>query len=244
MKVSACICVRNQREHMVELLKLITGYVDEIIIVDGMSNDGTFEACSTFPVVIHQLPPKGPDADREYCIMQASNEWVLMLDADERPSHSLLKNLSTYTLSGCNGFWIARRNYYAPGKYYRHIHYPDYQLRLFKRRLAIITNQVHGAPFVVEPVIQLGSDVYIEHLDAIYSDKNKYKKYARVQAQEWSHRWPRPLYPLIAVYQATKDFLFALSQGCYLDGVVGLRAAVNRAYYTGMVYYQMTFTRT
>jgi glycosyltransferase involved in cell wall biosynthesis len=55
---------------MIELLKTITGYVDEIVIIDGMSNDGTYEACLNFPVRIIQLLPKGPDADREYCIKQ------------------------------------------------------------------------------------------------------------------------------------------------------------------------------
>ncbi|MEK6817396.1 MAG: glycosyltransferase family 2 protein, partial [Nanoarchaeota archaeon] len=67
---------------------------------------------------------------------KAKNEWILSLDADERITDELKKEIQSIVRNDkkdVNGFWIPRKNIIF-GKWIEHTGwYPDYQLRLFKK---------------------------------------------------------------------------------------------------------------
>lgn len=82
--LSLCMIVKNERENLPRCLASVKPYVDEIIVVDTGSEDGTPEIAANYGAKVSYF--KWCDdfaAARNYVISQASGNWILMMDADE-----------------------------------------------------------------------------------------------------------------------------------------------------------------
>ena len=63
----------------------MAGIVDEIVVVDTGSTDDTIEKARRFPIKLHEFAWCDDfSAARNYAIEQASGDWILYIDADER----------------------------------------------------------------------------------------------------------------------------------------------------------------
>lgn len=89
-KLSAAIATHNEEDNIGDCLKSIKDIVDQIVIVDGSSEDKTAEIAAKFRAEVvevkndpmfHKMKQKSFDL--------AKGEWVLYLDADERVSSKL-----------------------------------------------------------------------------------------------------------------------------------------------------------
>ncbi|MBC8526205.1 MAG: glycosyltransferase family 2 protein [Candidatus Cloacimonetes bacterium] len=92
-KISAFIPVHNVEDIIEECLESIK-WVDEIFIVDDFSTDRTIEICkkySNVKIVQHKYENSG--AQRYWGMPQVSNEWVLIIDSDERCTMELRKEI-------------------------------------------------------------------------------------------------------------------------------------------------------
>ena len=133
--VSACIITFNEERSIRDCLESLS-WVEEIVVVDSMSEDATVSICSEYTDVIIQKDWEGHVKQKNCALAQASNEWVLCLDADERVSPDLREeieqNLSDES-GGVDGYFCPRHSYYL-GRWINHGGwYPDYKLRLFKK---------------------------------------------------------------------------------------------------------------
>jgi hypothetical protein len=155
----------------------------------------------------------------------------LVLDDDELPNGSLLKDLDNLTNGSADAYLIPRRNYYSKEEYYQHIHYPDYQLRLFKKSHAKVSEKIHSRPEIRGVVEALPDKYYLVHNDAIYSNLEKYRGYARIQANETVPVHHYLLYVGYTGVAFLNSFVGSLLTKCYLDGLPGLCAAYRVAYY-------------
>ena len=82
--ISLCMIVKNEEKHLEQCLNYVKDIVDEIIIVDTGSTDKTKEIAKKFNAKIFDF--KWVDdfsAARNESIRHASNNWILVLDADE-----------------------------------------------------------------------------------------------------------------------------------------------------------------
>lgn len=89
MKVSALIPTYNRRAFVFRAIDSIlaqTVTVDEIIVVDDGSTDGTLEAVRThygLRVKVFRQENRGVSAARSRAIQEAKGEWVAFLDSDD-----------------------------------------------------------------------------------------------------------------------------------------------------------------
>lgn len=87
MSISCCMIVLNEEYWIRQCLNGVRTYpVDEVVIVDGGSTDGTLEIIrSEYPEVkLFERPmPISFSEQRNYALDQASGDWILSLDADE-----------------------------------------------------------------------------------------------------------------------------------------------------------------
>lgn len=130
--ISAVIIVKNEAERLPGCLESIK-WVDEIIVVDDNSTDGTPEVIARFNAKIFTHKLNDFAESRNFAQMQASSKWILSIDADER----ITENLKNEILDKVNdpaeeAYSIPRKNIFL-GKWLKYGGwYPDAQIRLFK----------------------------------------------------------------------------------------------------------------
>jgi Flp pilus assembly protein TadD len=84
MKLSLAMIVKNEAEHLGHCLDSVRGLVDEIIVVDTGSSDGTPALARGRGASVHAFPWVGDfSAARNESLAHATGDWVLVLDADE-----------------------------------------------------------------------------------------------------------------------------------------------------------------
>lgn len=94
-KISACLVVYNEEKLIARCLDSLKGVVDEIILIhDGQCQDQTLEIARRYGAKIFVREHVGCSEEyRPFCYTQASNNWVLQIDADEFLSPELRNNL-------------------------------------------------------------------------------------------------------------------------------------------------------
>jgi glycosyltransferase involved in cell wall biosynthesis len=75
----------NEAPKIQAALDSVATWASEIIVVDSFSTDGTVEIIQKSSTIrLFQRAYFGPADQKNWAIPQASNEWVLLMDADER----------------------------------------------------------------------------------------------------------------------------------------------------------------
>lgn len=83
LPISACIIVKNEEKNLPLLLESIKGLFQEIIITDTGSIDKTKEIASNYTKNIYDfIWVDDFSKARNFCLSQATQEWILCLDAD------------------------------------------------------------------------------------------------------------------------------------------------------------------
>lgn len=84
MKLSACLIVKNEKDHIRDVLSSLVG-VDEIVVVDTGSLDNTVELAREFTDLVYEDFPWIDDyaAARNHALAKCTGDWVISIDADE-----------------------------------------------------------------------------------------------------------------------------------------------------------------
>ena len=87
--VSVVIITFNEEHNIQRCLDSVKEIADEIVIVDSFSKDNTKQIASGYPVRWLENPFAGHIEQKNFAMRQASNDFVLSLDADEALSPKL-----------------------------------------------------------------------------------------------------------------------------------------------------------
>ena len=125
-KLTAVMIVRNEEHMLPGCLDSLAGVVDELVVVDTGSGDGTIailerEAdCDRFErVEVRRHPFDGFGASRRRALEMAATDWVLWIDADERLSSELRREVSCRLDDGtieANALWRLPFDTYVLGR--------------------------------------------------------------------------------------------------------------------------------
>ena len=84
MTISLCMIVRDEAATLAQCLDSVEGVVDEIIVVDTGSTDATGEIAARYQARVYYLDwPDDFAAARNVSLAHATEDWVLVLDAEE-----------------------------------------------------------------------------------------------------------------------------------------------------------------
>ncbi len=132
-KLSVVIITKNEQEFIVEAIKSAT-FADEILVLDSGSIDKTCEIAEALTAKVLHQDWLGFGAQKNKAIELANNNWVFVLDADERITPELQEEIiNTLNDPKADGYQVARLNNFF-GKTIKTCGlYPDYSIRLFNR---------------------------------------------------------------------------------------------------------------
>ncbi len=147
-KISVVINTLNEEQNLPYALRSVRDWVDEIVVVDMYSDDQTVEVAKKYGAKVFQHERiLAFDAARKFAVEQATNEWVLILDADEVVPTELSKLLfDIANTDRADAVTIPRLNYLL-GDVIMHTGWgpeEDRHLRFFKRDSIVHSPRIHA----------------------------------------------------------------------------------------------------
>jgi glycosyltransferase involved in cell wall biosynthesis len=91
-RITAAIITLNEERMLPDLLASLQ-WVDEIVLVDGGSRDRTVELAAAAGCRVVEHPFDNYAAQRNRALEHAASEWILSIDADERPTPRLIEEI-------------------------------------------------------------------------------------------------------------------------------------------------------
>ena len=217
----------NEAGYIEDALKSVA-FADEIILIDSFSEDATVLLAT--PLVSNVISREFDNFSNQKneALKQAKGQWVLFLDADERVSKSLEKEIiDTIENSVHSGYKINFPHFYMNRFLYNH---SDDVLRLVKREGAYYMGEVHEKLQCQGSVGKLKNKMLHYTYKDLHSYLTKKERYAWFQAKQqyakgkratWMHLWFKPMFRFFKSY---------IIKGGYRDGIPGLTVAGVNAY--------------
>ncbi|HSD62442.1 MAG TPA: glycosyltransferase family 2 protein [Ignavibacteriaceae bacterium] len=237
-KISVIIIAKNEEVNIEDCLKSVQ-WADEIIVVDAESEDKTIEIAGKYTDKIFIRKWDGYSNQKRFALSLAKNEWILSLDADERVTPELREEIKSPNDNSFDAYRIRRKNYFL-GKHITGCGWDnDYQLRLFKKSAADVTDKlVHESFFVKGKVGKLKNRMlhypYRNLNDAVIKINN-YSTLEALQKYKSKHVTPFDfiLHPVSAFIQH-----FIIRKG-FKDGKYGLMVSLLHAMTNLQTYMKM-----
>jgi len=185
-KITAVVITKNEEDKIEKCLDSLKDFVDEIIIVDDLSSDGTVEICKRYKarVIIHESRGNF-DNQRNIGIQNATGEWILQMDADEIvPIHTANKIIeSLENPSGSVAFKLRRKNFFL-GYSLKNAGGYDYMLKIFKSGRAIyVGSNVHETLKVDGAIGNIDAEVLHYPFNSINQVIERFNFYTDVESE-------------------------------------------------------------
>lgn len=242
-RLSVLIHTLNEIDQIGDCLRSVE-WADEIYLLDSFSTDGTADYVREhFPsVVIEEHSAHGSAAQKNYGMDRVGNDWVLVIDADERVTPELRREIEE-ALAGDPPVWAyaVSRDNIVLGRRARHGTLGhDTVIRLFHRMHARYPNKRVHADLVVDgPVGRLKSGFTHQYVRSFSHMAEKMTRYGYWAAAQLfiEGRKSTPFHVLFhPFWRFVREYVVL---GGFLDGMRGLIAAGMHTFYTFLKYAQL-----
>lgn len=233
-KISVIVITRNEEENIESCLNSVK-WADEIIVVDSVSKDKTVELAKKFTDKVFEKKWEGFAIQKRFALSLASNALVLNLDADERVSEKLKEEIENLDFS--DGYFIPRENYFINRKITTCGWERDFQLRLFKKSKAKVTDKLIHEGFVVDGKIDYLKNPIIHYtFTSIEKSISKINYYSTLQALELYRKKKKVTGGTILSHGLSAFLRYYLSLKGYKDGIYGLMVSLFNSITTLLTY--------
>lgn len=224
--LTALVITYNEEQNIKAVLDHLA-FADEIIVVDSFSSDKTFEIASSFKnVKAAQRVFDNFAAQRNYALSLATNSWILFIDADERLTTELEKEIRIIIneQDSASAYFMYRTFMFQNKKLRFSGWQTDKIIRLFKKEDA----HYNYEKIVHEKLIVNGATGKLKNrlIHYSYSNYDDYKQkmilYGQLKAQEELVKKTKPLFfhfYVRPVYQFLNQYIIRLG---FFDGKKGI----------------------
>lgn len=228
--ISCFLIICNEADRIERCLSGLAGWVDQLVILDSGSTDGTVEIAKRYTDEVYQTDWPGYGPQRNRALAKCQHDWVFNLDADEEVTPALRDEIDRVLADPkldatlINIPWHT----YLFGKTLKRGRYSTPQGKLFwKQGAQFKDRQVHETlvmPHVKEKTLKSALLHYswrnYEHI------QEKHIKYAALMAKEKFNKGKRSSMPYACLRFFTDFIMQFVIRGGFLDGWRGLLMAI------------------
>jgi len=243
MKLSVIIITLNEESNIRDCLESVK-FADEIIVVDAGSSDRTVEIARSYTDRIFTPGWLGYSAAKEFALARARGEWILWIDADERVSEELKREIleAIDNPGKIVAFAFPRKSFFL-NRWIRHSGwYPDYVIRLFKAGYGRFSSSlVHEGVMVDGALGRLKNPILHYTYPTLEKYFQKFNNYTTLAAQDLRMRGEKFSYFKLFFHPCAKFFKMYIQKLGFLDGVEGFILAVFSAFYVFVKYAKLKY---
>lgn len=230
-RLSICVITLNEAHDLPRLLKSVDGVAEEIVVVDSGSTDATVEIARAAGARVLTRAWTNYAEQKNFAAAQASEDWILLLDADEEISGELRESIVKWKAAApeFTVYEMARLAWFLGAWIHHSRWYPDWQRRLYDRRKAQFSGAIHESLQFQGSVGRLPGDLLHYTVRNLDEQRQKSEEYSTLSARAMFESGRRK-------WRAAKWFAtpwawfryFVLGAG-FLDGYRGLVIAHSAA---------------
>lgn len=241
--LSIIIITKNEQANIADCIKSVS-FADEVIVLDSGSTDQTTSIARDLGAKVYHTthwPGFGPQKNKALSL--ATKEWVLSIDADERVSPELAKQIQEVLKNPIADAYSVTRLSCFGGRWMRHSGWwPDRIVRLFNKEKAHFKNvAVHESLIVNGSIKELNGHLIHYPYDSFERLINKVNQYSTAAAQQL-HAKNKKISLLGIGMKALWTFirLYVIRKG-FLDGKQGFILASVAAFGSFLRYSKLWF---
>ena len=239
-KLTVLIPCKDERKNIRDCIASVRPLADEILVADSGSTDGTLEIIGQLGgcrVIQREYVNHGDFVN--WALPHASNEWVLVVDADERISPRLARDVRRVLKSpspDIDAYWVSFQCFFM-GHPLRFTRWNTDALRLVRRDCCRNRICLVHPEFVVPRKQTARLKGKMLHYSIWNYDQffEKYQTYTRLVAEErWERGRQATFFGLLVRPMLRFFHLYFLRLGC-LDGLPGLQVCMLLAFYNTFI---------
>lgn len=233
-KLSAVVIAKDEERKIEECFKSVK-WADEVILIDTGSTDKTIDIANKHGVSVTQYEKGGYSDWRNKGLAKASGDWILYVDADERVTPELRKEISELinkTSHQYLSFAIPRRNIILGREMKHGGWWPDYAKRLYKKNdLVKWEGDLHEEPVVKGEMGHLENPFIHEKHDNLGEMVEKTNERSEIEAKLMydANHPPMNIFRFITA-MAREFWLRMIKKVAFLDGTEGIIYALYQVY--------------
>jgi glycosyltransferase involved in cell wall biosynthesis len=177
--LSVVIITKNEEIFIKDAIKSAS-FADEVLVLDSDSVDRTCEISKKMGARVEKHKWLGFGKQKNLAVNLSSNDWVFILDADERITSNLQRELISLLKNPLSdGYLVPRLNRFFGKNIKTCGLYPDYSLRLFKKNKGKFNDvEVHESVQIDGKVSKMKNHMIHLAYDNVEEFINKQKYYS------------------------------------------------------------------
>jgi len=239
--ITAIILARNEESMIPGCIRTL-GWCSEILVIDDSSTDQTAQKAESLGARVVEFSHSSFARKRNEALKHAHGDWFFYIDADERVTPTLAKEILVNIETGAAPTLRLRRENYAYGYLFTYGGWQsDFVTRIFKKTaLQEWTGEIHESPIYVGEVATLHSPLL--HFTHRSTEENLHKSadWTKLEAQLLYKAGEKPVNFFTLIRKGVMEFVRrGIFQKGYRDGLAGLIEALVQGINRVIVYIQV-----
>ncbi len=191
LPVSVIVHTLNEEANIKNCMESVK-WADEIVLIDNYSDDGTVEIVGNYTDKIFYFERMGYcEPARKFAVEQTSNEWILILDADEMVPLKMMQKLESIIVTDSADVVSVPHNNYFYGRKMEQTGWgpkQDMHYRFYKKSFITHAAKIHSDPEISESarigIIENSEEGFV-HFNYIDVEQfvEKLNRYTTVEAE-------------------------------------------------------------